>query len=62
MKSQAPEAPALLTIPQVADLLQLSRSQVYQMAASRELPTVRIGRSVRVHRERLDAWLDQRSR
>jgi excisionase family DNA binding protein len=50
--------PALLTIDEAARYLRLSRAKVYSMAARGELPSVKMGRSVRVRRERLDAWLD----
>ena len=52
----------LLTIGQVAEILQLSKARCYEMAASGELPVVKLGRSVRVRRDRLDRWLDDRSR
>ena len=43
-----PEIPVLLRIPDAARLLDVSRSTVYQLIASEQLPVVRIGRSVRV--------------
>jgi excisionase family DNA binding protein len=52
----------LLTIDEAATFLRLSRGKTYQLAQSGELPTVRMGRSVRVRRDRLQAWLDERSR
>ncbi len=54
--------PALLTIEETARLLRLSRAKTYQLAATGDLPCVKVGRSVRVRRDRLDAWLDARSR
>jgi excisionase family DNA binding protein len=54
--------PVLLTVEEAARLLRISRGKAYSMATSGELPTVRMGRSVRVRRDRLDAWLDERSR
>lgn len=52
----------LMTVEEVAGLLKLSRARCYQLAATGELPVVRIGKSVRVRRDRLEAWLDERSR
>lgn len=52
----------LLTIEEAAHLLRLSRGKTYQMAQTGELPTVRMGRSVRIRRDRLEAWLDSKSR
>lgn len=53
--------PILVSIEEAARLLGLSRSLVYDMAARNELPVIRFGRSVRVHRSRLKEWLDDRS-
>jgi excisionase family DNA binding protein len=55
------ESPVLITVEEAARLLRISRGKAYGMAASGELPVVRMGRSVRVRRDRLDAWLDARS-
>lgn len=55
------EREPLLTIQEAAQYLRLSRAKVYGMAATGELPAVRMGRSVRIRRDRLDAWLDSRS-
>ncbi len=55
------EMPLLLRAEEVAKLLGLSRSMVFQMLASGELPVVRFGRSVRVPREALDEWIKERT-
>lgn len=54
--------PALITVEEAARYLRISRGKAYAMAASGELPTVRMGRSIRVRRDRLEGWLDARSR
>ena len=52
---------ALLLKPiEVAELLGLSRSKVFEMLAAEELPVVRIGRAIRVPREQLDQWIQDR--
>ena len=61
MMTRDPE-PKLLTIEEAARYLRLSISKTYGMAARGELPSVRMGRSVRIRRDRLDAWLDAQSR
>ena len=53
--------PGLLTVDEAAAFLRISRAKAYQLRATGELPTVRMGRSVRVRRDRLMAWLDERS-
>lgn len=51
----------LMTVPEVADLLRISKMTVYRMVHSGELPSVRIGRGYRISKaaveERLgDLW------
>ncbi|HLH70449.1 MAG TPA: helix-turn-helix domain-containing protein [Candidatus Dormibacteraeota bacterium] len=48
----------LLRVEEVAELLRVGRTKVYQLLARGELPVVRIGRSVRVPRRRLLAWIE----
>lgn len=53
--------PLLISLEETARLLRISRGKAYAMAATGDLPVVRMGRSVRVRRDRLEAWLDERS-
>jgi excisionase family DNA binding protein len=47
-----------LTVPEVARLLRINRGRAYEMANNGTLPgTVRLGRTIRVDRERLIADL-----
>jgi excisionase family DNA binding protein len=52
----------LLKPIEVAELLGLSRSKVFEMLAAEELPVVRFGRVVRVPREQLGEWIASRTR
>ena len=52
--------PLLLDSLEVARLLGLGRTKVFQMMARSELPVVRIGRCVRVSRPALLAWIQER--
>lgn len=52
--------PLLLRVEEVARLLSLGRSKVFQMLAAGELPAVRIGRSVRVPSAALSDWIAER--
>lgn len=61
MTASATNSQQLMTIEEVASDLRISRAKAYGMAASGELPTIRLGRSVRVRRDRLMSWLDERS-
>jgi excisionase family DNA binding protein len=54
--------PLLLNVPQVAKLLGLSRTKVYELIATEGLPVLKFGRAVRVSLKSLHQWLDQRER
>lgn len=48
-----------LKVREVAEVLRIARSRAYELVGSGEIPSVRIGRSVRVSREELDRWLEE---
>ncbi len=50
----------LLTVPEVAELLTMHVSSLYEMARRGELPSVRVGKHVRVPATALRQWLAQR--
>jgi excisionase family DNA binding protein len=55
------EMPELLTVAQVADLLQLNRQTIWNWIHAGMFPAVQIGeRRFRIKRAELDAWLDAR--
>ncbi|AWB07302.1 excisionase (plasmid) [Azospirillum humicireducens] len=59
--SKPPSRPAaLLTIPDVADRLQVSIKSVRRWIVSGDLPTVRLGRQIRIQPKDLDIFLRQR--
>lgn len=47
-----------LKVPAVAEVLRIARSRAYELVADGEIPSVRIGRSVRVNRRELERWLE----
>jgi excisionase family DNA binding protein len=53
--------PMLLRTTEVGTLLGLGRSTIFELLAAGELPTVRIGRAVRVPRQALEDWIRQRT-
>ncbi|MGO9056242.1 MAG: helix-turn-helix domain-containing protein [Candidatus Binataceae bacterium] len=47
--------PLFLRVPQAAELLQISRAKAYALAASGDLPSVRIGKgSIRIPMEAIE--------
>jgi excisionase family DNA binding protein len=60
VKSDCPGEGALLLKPgEVARMLGIGRTKVYEMTASGELPVVRLGTAVRVPRKALGAWIEE---
>ena len=52
----------LLRIPEVCEITGLGRSTVYQLLDQPEgLPTVRIGRAVRISAEAVRAWVERQT-
>lgn len=49
--------PALLTVPEAAEELRLSRTKTWDLIASGDLPSIRIGSARRVIRQDLMEWL-----
>jgi excisionase family DNA binding protein len=50
-------APMLLTVRQVEAALQLGRTRTYELLRSGQLPTLRVGRLIRVSRVALEEWI-----
>jgi|CXWL01.1.fsa_nt_gi excisionase family DNA binding protein len=53
---------SLISVQEVARLLDVSRSMVYQLVRTHELPMIRIGKYFRFRRSEVTLWIDaQRS-
>lgn len=48
----------LVTVVQASEIVGLSRSKLYELLASRELPSVRIGRARRIDLRDLERFID----
>ena len=59
-KKEVIRQPLLLTIPETAVSLRLSRAKVYRLIDFEGLPVVRFGRAVRVSAKALEQWLERR--
>jgi len=55
--NQFSEAAALLTMPQVAKRLSIPEGRAYELARQGKLPTVRVGKYVRVAEVELETWI-----
>ena len=50
----------LLRIPEAAEQLGIGRTKIYEMISKGELPTIRIGRAVRISANTLQKWVEVR--
>ncbi len=50
----------LLRIPEVAETLGIGRTKIYELIATGELPTIRVGRAVRISVSTLQKWIEER--
>jgi excisionase family DNA binding protein len=51
----------LLRADEAAVVLGIGRTKVFEMLASGELPAIRIGRCVRIPKDRLERWIDEQA-
>jgi excisionase family DNA binding protein len=56
---RAEDLPDVLTVPQVAAFLQISRTKAYDLCYAEGFPAIRMRRTVRVPKAALLRWLDQ---
>jgi excisionase family DNA binding protein len=51
----------ILTIPEVARYLKVSKSKVYELVSKKEIPHLKIGRNVRIRQIDLQVWVEKQS-
>jgi len=51
----------ILTIPEVARYLKISKSKLYSLVSREEIPHLKIGRNVRIRRKDLQAWMEKQT-
>ncbi len=49
----------IYTIPEVASYLKMSRSKIYHLVQTREIPHIRINRNVRIRETDLKKWIEK---
>ena len=54
------QLPLTLNADQVASVLSISRANAYKLMHSKGFPTIRIGKRMLVHRDRLIEWMNAR--
>lgn len=53
------ELPLTLTVPEVGEVLGISRAKAYDLARSEGFPSMRIGTRILVPRDKLIRWIDK---
>ena len=51
----------ILTIPEVARYLKISRSKIYNLVSKKEIPHLKIGRNVRIRQTDLQMWMEKQT-
>lgn len=59
-ESEASPSRLVLTVPEVAAELQIPASTVYDLIRRGEIPSVRVGKRIRVPKRRLEQWVNGR--
>jgi excisionase family DNA binding protein len=52
-----PKFDRIMTVPEVADYLQISKSKLYYLVQKKKIPHIRIQRNVRIFESDLVEWL-----
>ena len=50
------ELPAVLTVDEARRVLRIGRRQLYRAITRRDVPAIKLGRSIRIPRSGLEAW------
>lgn len=53
--------PLLLRVEEAARALQIGRNKVYELAATGEIPSMHIGRQLRIPAKGLRDWIDEQA-
>ena len=54
------QLPLMLSVPDVAAVLGISRAAAYELARSKDFPSLRIGARIVVPKDRFIDWIDRR--
>ena len=53
-----PETKRTYSVPEVASILQISRSKAYDLCKENLFSVIKVGKSVRISKKSFDLWLD----
>ena len=55
------ELPLMLSVPEMASVLGISRAGAYELVKEKRFPSLTIGSRILVPRDKLIAWIDEKS-
>ena len=55
---EQPVSKRTYSVPEIADILQISRSKAYDLCKENLFAVIKVGKSVRVSKKSFDSWLD----
>ena len=55
------DLPLMLSVPELANVLGISRAGAYELVKSKGFPSLTIGSRIIVPRDKLIAWVDEKS-
>lgn len=55
------EMPLMLSVPEVASVLGISRAGAYELVKEKGFPTLSIGSRILIPRDKLIKWIDEKS-
>ena len=55
------DLPLMLSVPEVANILGISRAGAYELVKTKGFPSLTIGSRIIVPRDKLMAWIDEKS-
>ena len=58
METESSETREWLSVREIQDLLGIGATKSYELVSSGQIPSVRIGRAIRVSRRELERWLE----
>ena len=53
------DLPLMLTVPEVGEVLGISRASAYELVHSKDFPSIRIGTRILVPKDKLIAWINE---
>jgi excisionase family DNA binding protein len=54
------QVPQVMTVPEMARVLKIAKSEAYKLIGQGEIPVIRIGKAIRIARDPFLAWLQSK--